>query len=233
MVSSAGYVVIFDTISALLAGIVIIPAVFAQGAGTGFRSGASFYHHAGRDPQHSLRAGVCHCILCGGSVCGNGPPLLNLLESPVEALQSRFGWSRKASLALVGAVTAGVGLFVEGDLLSPWMDSISIYVIPLGALLAGITMFWIGGKKFARDAVQLGRKRRLGRWFEPMTRYVFCGVALGVYILGNFLWRNRLIREILQTANPPGQWEDHCTATWQTAHHRSLHRKPHKMPHAP
>ena len=33
MVSSAGYVVIFDTISALLAGIVIIPAVFAQGLG--------------------------------------------------------------------------------------------------------------------------------------------------------------------------------------------------------
>ena len=75
---------------------------------------------------------------------------------------------------------------MEGDILSPWMDSISIYVIPLGALLAGIAMFWICGKKFARDAVQQGRKRRLGRWFEPMTRYVFCGVALGVYILGIF-----------------------------------------------
>ena len=232
MVSSAGYVVIFDTISALLAGIVIIPAVFAQGAGTGFRSGASFYHHAGRDPQHSLRQ--VFAIVFFAAVLFAG------MASPAESAGKSGGGSpvpvrlvRKASLALVGAVTAGVGLFVEGDLLSPWMDSISIYVIPLGALLAGITMFWIGGKKFARDAVQLGRKRRLGRWFEPMTRYVFCGVALGVYILGNFLWRNRLIREILQTANPPGQWEDHCTATWQTAHHRSLHRKPHKMPHAP
>ena len=112
--------------------------------------------------------------------------LINLLESPAEALQSRFGWSRKVSLALVGTVTAAVGIFVEGDILSPWMDTISIYVIPLGALLAGITMFWICGKTFARNAVQLGRSRTLGRWFEPMTKYVFCGVALIVYILGIF-----------------------------------------------
>ena len=112
--------------------------------------------------------------------------LVNLLESPVEALQSSLGLGRTQSLILVGTVTAGVGLFVEGDLLSPWMDGISIYVIPLGALLAGVAMFWICGKTFARNAVQLGRIRTLGRWFEPVTRYVFCGVALLVYILGIF-----------------------------------------------
>ena len=111
---------------------------------------------------------------------------MNLLESPVEALQKRLGWSRKFSLALVGFVTAAVGIFVEGDLLSPWMDSISIYVIPLGALLAGIAMFWVCGDTFARNAVQLGRNRTLGKWFKPMTKYVFCGVAVLVYVLGIF-----------------------------------------------
>ncbi|MFR5906577.1 MAG: sodium-dependent transporter, partial [[Ruminococcus] torques] len=70
--------------------------------------------------------------------------------------------------------------------LSAWMDSISIYVIPLGALLAGITMFWICGDKFARNAAQLGRVRTIGKWFKPMTKYVFCGVAVLVYILGIF-----------------------------------------------
>ena len=185
VVSSAGYVVIFDTISALLAGIVIIPAVFAQGLVPDSGPGLLFITMPA--VIRSIPFGQVFAIVFFAAVLFAGmASLLNLLESPVEALQSRFGWSRKASLALVGAVTAGVGLFVEGNLLSPWMDSISIYVIPLGALLAGITMFWICGKKFARDAVQLGRKRRLGRWFEPMTRYVFCGVALGVYILGIF-----------------------------------------------
>lgn len=111
---------------------------------------------------------------------------MNLLESPVEALQTRFGLSRNLSLVLIGIITAGVGIFVEGDLLSPWMDTISIYVIPLGALLAGITMFWICKKGFARNAIQEGRKKTIGKWLEPMTKYVFCGVAILVYILGIF-----------------------------------------------
>ena len=47
-------------------------------------------------------------------------------------------------------------------------------------------MFWVCGSTFARNAVQLGRNRTLGKWFRPMTKYVFCGVAVLVYILGIF-----------------------------------------------
>ena len=185
VVSSAKYVAIFDTLAALLAGLVIIPAVFAYGMEP--NSGPGLLFITIPSVIRSLPFGQLFAVLFFIAVLFAGmTSLINLLESPAEALQSRFGWSRKAALALVGAAAAGVGLFVEGDILSPWMDSISIYVIPLGALLAGIAMFWICGKKFARDAVQQGRKRPLGRWFEPMTRYVFCGVALGVYILGIF-----------------------------------------------
>ena len=185
VVSSAKYVAIFDTLAAVLAGLVIIPAVFAYGMEP--NSGPGLLFITMPSVIKSLPFGQLFAILFFIAVLFAGmTSLINLLESPVEALQSRFGWSRKSALILIGAVSAGVGLFVEGDILSPWMDTISIYIIPLGALLAGITMFWICGKKFARNAVQLGRKKPLGRWFEPMTRYVFCGVALGVYILGIF-----------------------------------------------
>ena len=175
VVSSAKYVAIFDTLAALLAGLVIIPAVFAYGMEP--NSGPGLLFITIPSVIRSLPFGQLFAVLFFIAV---------LFAGMTSLMQSRFGWSRKAALALVGAAAAGVGLFVEGDILSPWMDSISIYVIPLGALLAGIAMFWICGKKFARDAVQQGRKRPLGRWFEPMTRYVFCGVALGVYILGIF-----------------------------------------------
>ena len=185
VVSSAKYVAIFDTLAALLAGLVIIPAVFAYGMEP--NSGPGLLFITIPSVIRSIPFGQLFAVVFFVAVLFAGmTSLINLLESPVEALQSRFGWSRKSALILVGATAAGVGLFVEGDLLSPWMDSISIYVIPLGALLAGIAMFWICGRKFARNAVQTGRKRPLGRWFEPMTRYVFCGVALGVYILGIF-----------------------------------------------
>ena len=185
IVSSAKYVAFFDTLAALLAGLVIIPAVFSYGMEPNSGPGLLFITIPA--VIRGIPFGQMFAIIFFLAVLFAGATsLVNLLESPVEALQSRFGWSRRSALLLVGAVTAAAGLFVEGDLLSPWMDTISIYVIPLGALLAGITMFWICGKTFARNAVQLGRKRTLGRWFEPMTRYVFCGVALVVYVLGIF-----------------------------------------------
>ena len=185
IVSSAKYVSFFDTLAALLSGLVIIPAVFAYGMEPNSGPGLLFITIPA--VIRSIPFGQLFAIIFFLAVLFAGvTSLVSLLESPVEALQSRFGWSRRSALLLIGGITAAAGLFVEGDLLSPWMDTISIYVIPLGALLAGITMFWICGKTFARNAVQLGRKRTLGRWFEPMTRYVFCGVALIVYVLGTF-----------------------------------------------
>lgn len=185
IVSSAKYVAFFDTLAAVLSGLVIIPAVFAYGMDPNSGPGLLFITIPA--VIRSIPFGRLFAVIFFLAVLFAGvTSLMNLLESPVEALQKRFGWTRKNALFLVGTVTIAAGLFVEGDLLSPWMDSISIYVIPLGALLAGITMFWVCGKGFARNAVQLGRSRTLGRWFEPMTKYVFCGVALLVYILGIF-----------------------------------------------
>ena len=63
---------------------------------------------------------------------------------------------------------------------------ISIYIIPLGALLAGIMFFWVCPKGFAREQAELGSGKKLGGWFEPLTRYVFVGITLVVYVLGIF-----------------------------------------------
>ena len=176
---------VFDTLAALLAGIVIIPAVFAYGMSPDSGPGLLFVTIPA--VIRSLPFGRLFAVVFFFAVlCAGVTSLMNLLESPVEALQSRFGFSRVKSIAIIGVITLGIGIFVEGDLLSIWMDTISIYVIPLGALLAGITMFWVCRRGFALESVQTGRKKRVGKWFEPMTRYVFCGVAVLVYILGIF-----------------------------------------------
>lgn len=185
LVSSARYVAFFDTLAAILAGIVILPAVFAYGMEPNSGPGLLFITIPA--VIRSIPFGQLFAVVFFLAVLFAGATsLMNLLESPAEALQKQFGWSRRSSVAFVGILTAVVGIFVEGDILSPWMDTISIYVIPLGALLAGITMFWICGRSFSRNAAQLGRNKTIGNWFEPMTRYIFCGVAVLVYILGIF-----------------------------------------------
>lgn len=185
IIYSAGNVALFDTLAAILAGIVIIPAVFAYQMEPDSGPGLLFITIP--TVIKSLPFGRVFAVIFFLAVLFAGiTSLMNLLESPVEALQTRFGLSRNLSLTIIGMITAGIGIFVEGDLLSPWMDTISIYVIPLGALLAGITMFWVCKKGFARTAIQEGLKKPVGRWLEPMTKYVFCGVAVLVYILGIF-----------------------------------------------
>ena len=45
-------------------------------------------------------------------------------------------------------------------------------------------IYWVCGKGFARSHAQMGKEKRIGKWFEPMGRYVLCGVTLAVYVLG-------------------------------------------------
>ena len=87
----------------------------------------------------------------------------------------------------MAVIATAVGVCIEsGDNVSIWMDIVSIYIIPLGALLAAVMFFWVCGSKFAREQAQMGRNKVIGKWFEPMTKYVFVGLTLLVYILSIF-----------------------------------------------
>ncbi len=78
-----------------------------------------------------------------------------------------------------------VGTFIQdGDVIGIWMDVLSIYVIPLGALLAGIAFYWVCGEGFARKSLQMGRENEIGTWFEPVTKYLFIGLTILVYVMG-------------------------------------------------
>lgn len=185
IVNSAKNVALFDTLAALLAALVVIPAVFAYNLELGAGPGLLFVTLP--EVFRNMPAGNIIAIVFFIAVLFAGiTSLMNLFETPVEALQKRLGYSRPTSITIVAVIALAVGIFLEGDLLSPWMDVVSIYIIPLGAILAGITMFWICGSTFAKEAAQLGRTKKIGAWFTPMTKYVFCGVALSVYILGIF-----------------------------------------------
>lgn len=186
VVSCAKNVAIFDTIASLLAGFVIIPAVFAfglnpaQGPPLMFITMPKVFQMM---PIGQLFAIIFFVAVLFAAITS----LMNLFETPVEALQEKFGLSRKVSVCIIALIAAAVGIMIEsGDSVSLWMDIVSIYIIPLGALLAGIMFFWVCGSQFALEQVQKGRKKVLGFWFVPMTKYVFVGLTLLVYVLGIF-----------------------------------------------
>lgn len=184
VVSCARNVAFFDTCAALLAGMVVIPAVFAFGLDVA--AGPPLMFITLPAVFNQMPAGRLFSVIFFVAVLFAAvTSLMNLFETPIEALQDQLGLSRKAAVAVVAFCAAAVGIFIESaDEVSVWMDAVSIYVIPLGALLAAIMFFWLCPKGFAREQVQKGREKKLGAWFEPVTRYLFVGLTFGVYVLG-------------------------------------------------
>ena len=179
---SANTIALFDTLAALLAAFVIVPAVFAYGLDP-----------ASGPPLMFITMPTVFKQMPGGSVFmfifflavlfASLTSLVNLFETPVEALQTFFHLSRAKSVGIVAVIATVVGVCIEG-IVSGWMDVCSIYLCPLGALLAGVMLFWVCGPKFAREKAQQGAAKPIGQWFEPVGKYVFCGITLLVLILG-------------------------------------------------
>ena len=108
--------------------------------------------------------------------------LINLFETPIATLQEKMKISHKKPVAVITVIGISVGVTIQG-IVGGWMDAVSIYVCPLGAFIAGVMFFWVFGSDYARRQLQKGRKKLIGAWLEPMTRYVFCGLTLLVLLL--------------------------------------------------
>lgn len=187
VVHSAATVAFFDIVSALLAALVIVPAVFSFGVD--LSAGPALIFMTLPTVFAEMPAGQIFAVLFFlAVVCAALTSLVNLFESPIEALENRFKISRVSASCIIALVAAGVGIFIESaDAIGMWMDVVSIFLIPLGALMAAVIFFWVCPKGTARIQAQLGRAKKIGPWFEPVTKYVFVVITALVYCLGIFL----------------------------------------------
>ena len=166
----------------MLASFVIMPAVFAYGLDPA--SGPPLMFITMPEVFKQMPGGSVFMIIFFLAVLFAAlTSLVNLFETPVEALQTFFSLSRGKAVAIVAGIGTVVGVCIEG-IVSGWMDVCSIYLCPLGALMAGVMIFWVCGMKFAREKAQEGAAKPLGKWFEPAAKYVFCGITLLVLIMG-------------------------------------------------
>ena len=184
--SSARNVAIFDTLAALLAAFVIIPAM-AVVLGSGISEvnggpGLMFVYLV--NVFNSMPGGriigmiFFICVLFAGV-----SSIVNLYEAPVAFLQEKFKFKRLGAVATIGIIGAVISIMIQ-PWTSQWMDVVSIYICPLGALLAGIMFFWVLKKDTALAAVNEGGKKPIGSWFHPLGKYLYCICALAALILG-------------------------------------------------
>ncbi len=181
--ASARTVAFFDTLAALLAALVIIPAMATAGQQLSDKGPGLMFIFL-PNLFRSMPGGAVIMIVFFIAVLFAGlTSLINLLEAPTATIQERLHLGRPAAVGLVGAVALAVGLCIQG-IVSGWMDVCSIYICPIGAALAGIGFFWVLRREDCLEQVNLSRERPLGGWFYPLAKYGFCGVTLLVLIVG-------------------------------------------------
>ena len=181
--ASAGRVALFDTIAAILAALVIIPAMATTGAQLD-QGGPGLLFIFLPNLIKGMPGGWLIAIIFFVAVLLAGmTSLINLYEAPIATVQEKFKLGRVPACAFTGIVGVIVSLLIQG-IVSDWMDVLSIYICPLGAGLAGIMFFWVFGRSYVESQVNKGRETPFIKMFYPVCKYIYVPVCFLVLILG-------------------------------------------------
>ena len=173
---------ILDTLAALVAGFAVIPAVYAFGLDP--RSGPPLIFLTLPKVFAQMPAGRLFAALFFISVFFAGiTSLINMLEVCGEALSRHLRLGRLPALLITGAIVFGAGLLIEYEpYLGRWMDVVTIYIVPIGALLGAVMIYWVLGMDSIGRELLTGRKKPLLHGFAFLAKYVYIFLAGAVVV---------------------------------------------------
>ena len=190
VVSGAQHTAFFDTLAAMIAALVIIPACFSYGGDVG--SGPSLLFVTLPTILQGIPMGrLFATILYIAMIFAGVSSLQNMFEAVAESLLNKFPrLNRTAVLVILCAICLGFGLGMEPiSKWGSWMDLVSIYIIPIGATLGAVSWFYILKKEELLKAVNLGSKKQHGNLWYNIGRFVYvplafilCCVALFMHV---------------------------------------------------
>lgn len=181
--SAAGRVAFFDTVAAMLASLVIIPAMAAAGAQLNQGGPGLLFIYLPHLIQAMPGGRLIAIVFFTAVLFAGMTSLLNLYESPIATVQEKLHLGRVPACAIIGVIGVVVSLLIQG-IVSDWMDILSIYICPLGAGLAGIMFFCVCGKSYVETEVNRGRDKAFTSLFLPVCRYLYIPICFFVLILG-------------------------------------------------
>ncbi|MDP6657804.1 MAG: sodium-dependent transporter [Nitrospinaceae bacterium] len=198
LTSATAYVVIFDTMIALLVGMVIFPAVFAMGLEPA--EGPSLVFSvlpavfAGM-PFGNLVSIIFFTLLTIAAITSG----ISLLEVVVAYFIDQRGWDRKKAVLITSTVIflfgvpSGLSFGVLSDAklfgmtFFDHIDNIaSNYLLPLGGMLTAIFVGWVWGTKSAKEEIEKHETQfHWGHVWGFLIRYV-SPVAVFLVFLAKF-----------------------------------------------
>ncbi len=179
VISASRNTAIFDTIAALVAALVIIPACFSYGLDVG--AGPSLLFVTLPTILQSIPFGQLFAVLLYIAMVFAGvSSLQNMFEAVAESLLHKFPkLSRKVVLVILSVICLGFGIGMEAIFdWGPWMDFVSIYIIPIGATLGAISWFWVMKKEDLLKEINKGGTKKQGEKWYFIGRYIYVPSAM-------------------------------------------------------
>ena len=184
LVGSAKETALYDTVAGLVASAVIIPAlsVFKMdqvgGPGLLFVSLPTI--------MQNIKFGNIFSIILFMAVFFAGiSSLQNMYEAVAESLTSRFPKiKRNRLLAIIGLLAILAGVNME-DIASfgPYMDIISIYVLPIIATIGAITWFYILKKDLLLSEINKASRKKYGDGWYKLGKYIYVPLTIILTVL--------------------------------------------------
>lgn len=176
---------VLDTLAAILASFMIMPAVFAFGMDV--KSGPPLLFMTMPSVFDQMVGGRIIAIIFFLSILFAAvSSSINMLEGVVEAIVSNLKIRRKSATILVGII--GFFISVPLNLDMKWFDSftnfITIVISPLAALVILIVFYYIYDSQKALEEINCGAGKKMGKKFLYLAKYGVTIITIFVVILG-------------------------------------------------
>lgn len=200
MEKAVGQIEIFDTGIALLAGLMIIPAVFSFTGAAPEKPGPGLMFQALPKVFDSMKLGsVIGAFFFLLVLFAALTSAISLMETVVSIFRDKFGWARKRTCILVAVGCLALGcvsclgysiwdqVTIIGMQFLDFFDFISNSVLmPIVALLTCIFIGYVVGTKTVSEEVELSSKFRRKKLFEIVIKYV-APICLVLIIISSVL----------------------------------------------
>lgn len=170
-----------DTLAAMISSFVMLPACFAYGFSP--TSGPKLLFVVLPQALKEMPLGRLYGIILFLAIIFAGiSSIQSMLETLTEAIEYKFPkLKRKSILIILISIIYLVGIFIEPiSKWGPWMDIVTIYILPVSGIIGAITWFWVIKKENLLKEVNKSVGNKYGKTWYYTGKFIFVPLAIAL-----------------------------------------------------
>lgn len=168
-----------DTLAAMISSFVMLPACFAYGFSP--TSGPKLLFVVLPQALKEMPLGRLYSLILFLAIIFAGiSSIQSMLETLTEAIEYKFPkLKRKTILIVLISIIYLVGIFIEPiSKWGPWMDIVTIYILPVSGIIGAITWFWVIKKENLLEEVNKNVGNKYGNAWYYTGKFIFVPLAI-------------------------------------------------------